>query len=163
LTLTNVPVPKPDPAPPSGAPAAGALWSPGDATAAWLARHSHVYRLIDQRLKEMAASKAQGEHGPDQTGGPIPDDYRVYEKRPGPEIARAWAITEALLRSLRDEVKAAGGELVVFYVPARAVVYLDEWERMKKRHGLAAERWSIEQARDDLMAICRRDHLDCID
>jgi hypothetical protein len=45
----------------------------------------------------------------------------------------------------------------------RASVYLDEWERVKKQYDITDEQWSIEQIRNDLMAICQKNHFDCID
>ena len=94
---------------------------------------------------------------------PIPNEFRVYQKEPPNDIAEAWKITEALLVRLQEESTAIGSELLIFYVPVRASIYLNEWERMGKQYGISDDHWSIEQIRNDLMAVCQRNHLACID
>ena len=173
LRLTNVPVPKPDPAPKSAAPEARLWQDPLDATAVWLAKNSHVYRFINERIQgtaflhklaiKIGLVTLQTENHPDQRIIPIPDEFRVYQKQQNTDVAQAWKITEALLRNLREEVHSSGGELIVFYVPVRASVYLEEWESVKRQYDIADDQWSIEQVRNDLIALCQRNHLDCID
>jgi hypothetical protein len=173
LRLTNVPVPTLDPILKPAAPEGHVAQDPRDATAIWLSKKSYAYRFIDERIKgtpflyklaiKIGLLKVQMRNHRDQKIVPIPNEFRVYQKHQNTDVAEAWRITEVLLRKLREEVNSVGGKLIIFYVPLRAGVYLDEWERMKKQYDIADEQWSIEQIRNDLMAICRRNHFDCID
>jgi hypothetical protein len=139
----------------------------------WLSKKSYAYRFIDERIKgtpflyklaiKIGLLKVQMSNHRDQKIVPIPNEFKVYQKHQNTDVAEAWRITEVLLRKLREEVNAVGGKFIIFYVPLRASVYLDEWERMKKQYDIADEQWSIEQIRNDLMALCRRNHFDCID
>jgi GDSL-like Lipase/Acylhydrolase family len=173
LTLTNVPVPRPDPVPPPSTTEASFWENPLDTTAIWLSKKSHVYRFINDRIMgtaflhtlaiKIGLEKVPAENLADQNVIPIPDEFRVYQKRWNADVANAWKITEILLRELRAEVNTVGSNFMIFYVPVRASVYLEEWERVKKQYDITDEEWSIEQIRSDLMAICQRNRFDCID
>jgi hypothetical protein len=173
LRLTNVPVPRPDPVLKPAAPEGHVSTSPLDATAMWLSKKSYVYRFINERIEgtaflhklaiKIGLVEVQPENRDEQKIIPIPNEFRVYQKQQNTDVAEAWKITEVLLHNFREEINSDGGEFIVFYVPVRASVYLDEWEKMKKQYDIADEQWSIEQIRNDLMAICQRNHLDCID
>jgi hypothetical protein len=173
LRLTNVPVPKPDPAPLQSPPKRNFWKNPRDAIDNWLSKKSYVYRLVQDRIENTAylhkiamkigLVEAPIENKDDVHIIPIPKEFRVYQKESPADTTEAWKITEALLVKLKEESAAIGSELLIFYVPVRASIYLDEWERMKKQYGISDDHWAIEQIRNDLMAVCQRNHLDCID
>src|SRR5919198_625695 len=173
LRLTNVPVPKPDPAPIQSPPERNFWKNPRDAIDNWLSKRSHAYRFVQDRIKNTAylhkiaikigLVEAPVEDKDNVNIIPIPKEFRVYQREPPTDVADAWKITEALLVRLKEESTAIGSELLIFYVPMRASIYLNEWERMKKQYGISDDHWAIEQIRNDLMAICQRNHLDCID
>lgn len=58
---------------------------------------------------------------------PIP--FFVYQSPPDERFQAAWALTEAILARLRDEVESRGGRLVVILAPAPEQVYPTRWER----------------------------------
>ena len=145
LVLTNVPVPVPTPR--TDPPPARFRDDPGRAIRSWLYTRSSLYRLVRDQIM----------------GLPVPTQFMVYRKQHPPEVDAAWKVTEALLVRLNADVSARGGKLLVFYVPIRASVYPDEWEQMKKRYRMSSGEWDIEQVRLDLLAVCRRRHLDCLD
>jgi hypothetical protein len=173
LTLINGPVPKPDPPPKPDTPKALFWKNPLEATAMWLSKQSYVYRFIHDRILgtaflhapriKVGLEQAQTVGRDDDEIMPIPNEFRVYQKHQHTDVAHAWKMTEVLLRQLREEVHAVGGALLIFYVPVRASVYLDEWKKMKRQYDIADDHWSIEQIRDDLMALCHRNHFDCVD
>jgi hypothetical protein len=168
LTLTNLPVPRPEP------PAAPGLWRhPLDAAHRWLSAHSSAYRFVQDRLAgtawlqrwAMALGRASAPSAPSTplAAVPIPDEFRVYRRQSDADVAAAWRLTEALLQQLGRETAAAGSAWLIFYVPVRASIYLDEWTAIKQQYGIADDGWSIEQVGRELMAICRRHGFDCID
>jgi lysophospholipase L1-like esterase len=173
LRLTNVPVPKPDPAPLQSPPKRNFWKNPRDAIDNWLSKKSYTYRFVQDRIENTAylhkiamkigLVEAPIENKDDVGIIPIPKEFRVYQKESHTDTTEAWKITEALLVKLKEESAAIGSELLIFYVPVRASIYLNEWERMKKQYGISDDHWAIEQIRNDLMAVCQRNHLDCID
>ncbi len=85
---------------------------------------------------------------------PIPDGFRVWEKRYNPEISHAWRITEAIIIELQEKAASIGSELLVVYIPARASIYEEEWQATKRKYGISDENWDVEQAGVELQAIC---------
>jgi hypothetical protein len=55
------------------------------------------------------------------------DEFRVYQRTEAPELRRAWTITQALLRRMKQETLERGARLVVFYVPTRIELAPEEW------------------------------------
>ena len=106
-------------------------------TADWLWLHSHLYRWLVPYLRDIPALvKALGPSG--ILGGEgrirathpaIPVPFYTYHQPPGDDWASGWALTEAILARLKQEVRADGGHLAVVIIPAREQVYLDEWAR----------------------------------
>ncbi len=58
---------------------------------------------------------------------PIP--FFVYQTSPDKEFEAAWALTEAIILRLRDEVAQRGSKLVVVLIAAPEQVYPADWER----------------------------------
>jgi lysophospholipase L1-like esterase len=173
LRLTNVPVPQPDSALKVDA-IEGRFWkNPLDTIALWISKKSYVYRFVSDRIMgtaflhkfaiKIGLVKVHAEDPAGDKPAPIPDEFRVYQNEQNTEVENAWRITEALLQKLNEEVASVGSILLVFYVPVRASVYLDEWQKMKRQYGIAEDQWSIEHIRNTLMAICQRSDFDCLD
>ena len=57
----------------------------------------------------------------------------VFAEPEPPPVARAWAITGALLRAFRDETAARGARLAVVLAPAAAQLYDDLWADLDAR------------------------------
>ncbi len=94
---------------------------------AWLAAHSRFYhvagRVVKQRLGDLAGVlRAIGVMDPEEKNtiaGGIPMATYVYAVEYPPEWEEAWAVTEAIIAQLDDEVTANGGQLAVLLLPDR--------------------------------------------
>jgi GDSL-like Lipase/Acylhydrolase family len=173
LRLTNVPVPRPEP-PNNPHPSANDVWkNPATAMVDWIASTSSLYQFIAKRIEDTPSlhhllmksglMKAPARVNDENQTIAIPNEFRVYERHENSEVSQAWRLTEALLAKLKEETALIGSQLLIFYIPMRANVYLEEWQRMKTRYGIGDADWTIEQISNRLIEICRRHSLDCID
>ena len=108
LELTNVPVPRPAPT---------------------LRERFKVYELVRTVVKgspwlHSLSIKAGMADAPGLVWG---EEFPVYRKTETPVFAKAWTITEALLRKMKQETQLRAIPLVVFYVPARIELSPEEW------------------------------------
>jgi lysophospholipase L1-like esterase len=164
LRLTYVPIPPPDePADrlssDSGSPAELSLLNRIKRA---IAERSHLYRWVRSRIKNTASFYSVAiklgiadSPGPDDTY-PVPEEYGVYRRLSTPQIEAAWELTEALLAKLDHEVRSAGSELLLFYVPMSAAVYPSQWDRMKRNYHLTDEEWSVERVERRLYDLSQR-------
>jgi hypothetical protein len=81
---------------------------------------------------------------------PLPELW-VYG--PGAEVPAMWRTTTALLRALRDDVAAQGGQLIVLYVPVRFEVNDSVWELTRARYKMGRH-WRREKVFERLEAAC---------
>jgi hypothetical protein len=91
----------------------------------------------------------------------VPGEWRPWSKEEK-DLAESWTITEALLAALRVQVERAGSRLIVFYVPSRAAVYPDDWDRIKSSYAMSDDDWSPSADADRLREVCDRLALSCI-
>jgi hypothetical protein len=89
---------------------------------------------------------------PDESGPP-PLDLTPFSAVHRTETDRMWGVTRAILASLQKDVVAAGGRLLVFYVPARFEVNQRAWQLTRRRFGLGP-RWKPERVAERLHATC---------
>jgi lysophospholipase L1-like esterase len=171
LRLTNVPVPPPAPARPAEdhvgiVPVDVPLTTRLKMT---LSNRSALYRWTRDAIKtnaalaSLAAALGMTEGTVGDVKVPVAKEFGVYHDPYGPETAQAWKLTAALIGQLKREARASGSELLVFYVPMRAAVYDEEWDRFKQHHGLSDERWRITRGAEELHDVLKRlkiDHLD---
>jgi hypothetical protein len=74
---------------------------------------------------------------------PIP--FFVYQSSPEEEFEAAWALTEAIILRLRDEVEQRGARLVVVLIAAPEQVYPEDWEQtVAANPTLQALTWDLE-------------------
>ncbi len=173
LRLTNVPVPRPEPHKKPHQSANDFWKNPTKAMVDWISRKSSLYQFVANRIEntpylhhllmKIGLMKAPARVNDENKTIPIPDEFRVYERHENSDVSQAWRLTEALLAKLKEETTRIGSQLLIFYIPMRANVYLEEWQRMKTRYGISDDDWTIEQIRNRLIEICRRQSLDCID
>lgn len=158
LRLTNVPVPRSTverPSSPGTSPSAGGV-------KAWLGEHSRFYAMAAEQarrntmLRELAVNLRLMTPQWEQGVEPVPEEFGVLKQVYDPSIVEAWVITEALLRLLRDEVAAAGAQLVIYYVPGNYRVDPEVWAMASKRYGFSEEGWSAMRAERELGGICAR-------
>jgi len=60
--------------------------------------------------------------------GETPRVFKVYRRRPIPEVTEAWRMTRALLRDLNADVQRRGARLLVVYIPHRLEVNQATWQ-----------------------------------
>ncbi len=93
--------------------------------AAWLDRWSRLYVWQKVAVRQALA-------GLRTARGLEPVELVYAEPEPAP-VARAWAITAALLRALREETAARGAALAVVLAPAAPQLYDDLWAELAER------------------------------
>lgn len=125
LLLSNTPL---RPPPPDEPPA-----DTGEAEAAEPIAGSAIRRFVEFRLRNGApqAYNQLAAFGlwPPLVAGSTPRVFRVYRRRPIPEVAEAWVKTHALLRDLNAEAARNGARLLVAYVPHRLEINEATWRR----------------------------------
>lgn len=78
----------------------------------------------------------------------------VYLQDPHGDIAHAWALTEALLQTFRDEVTADGARFIVVALAPAELVYEDVWADLLQRAGAAAHAIERDAPERRLREIC---------
>ena len=160
LELSNVPVPEPDPGVyPFQVPGGTGLGALARRVDGWLGSHSALYRRLRAGIRGTpwlhALTIRWGLAA-------VPLEYRPWSRVGDPDLEEAWRITESLLARLRDAVRTAGSELLVFHVPSRPAVYPEDWHTTKRTYAMDDADWSPEQDAVVLAEICARQRLDCL-
>jgi hypothetical protein len=78
--------------------------------------------FVKDRLQQHEEQRPQHDSRPPIEAGL---DEAIYREPPSPEWRAAWALTERILAQLRDEVRAAGAELVVVSLSTGIQVHPD--------------------------------------
>lgn len=111
----------------------------------WLAANSSLYGV--------ARDVVWGLRGRAGKAG-LPMEFHVWAVEESGVIDHAWRLTKALIDDLRAKARAAGSELVVFYVPPRPLVEPALWDEIRGRFGLDADAWSPRRSLDRLRTLC---------
>ena len=164
VELTNVPVPRPDISWTLGGNKKVGLYD-------WLTSKSNIYASVIRLLERTSWFGPQQEIRMAERiwcrqletlqeelryGVPLPDEFRVWQRKRSPSMQCAWELTEALLRRLCDRVKESGGELIVFHIPTRENIYPFYWDVAKSFYGITEPDWDVGKVAKDLAAVCRR-------
>jgi hypothetical protein len=80
----------------------------------------------------------------------------VFADPEPPPVARAWAITGALLRAFRDETAAHGQSLALVVAPAAVQVYDDLWSELLGRARREGTPVAREHPEERLRELCRQ-------
>ena len=94
----------------------------------WLDRRSRLYVWQKSALRAARARLRAS------SGGLEPVELVFAQPEP-PPVARAWAITGALLRAFQDETAARGERFLLVAAPAAVEVYDDLWAEIETRAG----------------------------
>lgn len=121
---------------------------PGAALGAWLDRHSRLYVWQKAAVSRLLAVGRAARADVD------PGDLAFARPEP-PGVARAWALTAALVRALRDETGARGARLGVVAIPPAVAVYDDLWSDLAGRGRAAGLQLQRDAPGQRLEAICR--------
>ncbi|MCA9247920.1 MAG: SGNH/GDSL hydrolase family protein [Planctomycetales bacterium] len=155
LRLTNVPL-----APPANAGPRSSDVKP------WLDRHSRVYGLLRTTVKRSPmlrrGAAAAGLISADEAHS-LWRELEVYALNPGPEMVMAWRTTSVLIQALRTKAKAAGSQLVVFYVPPAHAFDAQRWRELLSGAGLSPSDYDRSHALAGLQEICQASGIDLID
>jgi hypothetical protein len=154
LVLTRVPVPQ------AGTRADGAATPdapsfPGRLLT-WVGTHSALYQFVRDGVQGLPAASAPA-------AGPVPDEFRVWQRTYGDDVRHAWRVTEALLRELKRVTRDGGSELVVLYVPTAAEIHPEIWAATQRRYGLLEADWDITRLERELAEVCRRNGIHFVD
>ncbi|MCB1022362.1 MAG: SGNH/GDSL hydrolase family protein [Acidobacteria bacterium] len=126
---------------------------------AWMGTRSALYRLA----RVAATDSPFAKRWLIRAGlAEVPGEWKPWSTRPSEALEQAWAVTEALLAQLRDEVEADGSTFTVFWVPSRAAVEPDDWQRTREAYAMDGEEWDPAEDARMLERICQRQKLDCI-
>jgi hypothetical protein len=111
LTLQNVPVPKPR-------------------QPRWRLRLLDLVRsVVKQRLTARHAAEPRNPAVKSEPPEQMPEDFVAYRRAAAPQLKNAWAVTQAILRRMKQETAQHGARLLVFYVPSRVELSPDEWQK----------------------------------
>jgi hypothetical protein len=91
----------------------------------------------------------------------VPAELRAYGRRQ--ELGGAWELTRALLRQLKDDVEADGGQLIVLYVPAAFELDEEAWSTFESRYGMTGRQWTRTLVAERLQAACASDGIAMVD
>jgi hypothetical protein len=154
LVLTRVPVPPPGAE--EGEKARPAEPSLARRLSAWLEGRSALFQFVRDAVL-----------GRPSTGrfpvGPVPDEFRIWQRTYDDETRHAWRVTEALLRELVRATREIGSEFVVLYVPTVAEVDPEVWAATRRQYGLREAEWDISHLQRELADVCRRNGIHFID
>ncbi len=160
LALTGVPVPRPDSSEYRFAVGGGR-------GVVGLVRRADAFLGEHVRLYQLTRSAVRG--SPLLSGlairagfAKVPDEFEPWRITPTAALAEAWRVTELLLARLDAGVRADGGRLVVFAVPARPAVLEDDWARTRRSYAMTDDAWSPRQDAVVLGEVCARRGLDCL-
>jgi hypothetical protein len=159
-TLTNVPVPRPNPQSypftVEGGRGLIALVRKADS---WLGPRSRLYFLIrnqlrfNPRLRRLVTRLGLAS---------VPTGFTPWKKTADGSLEEAWDVTEALLVALGEETAFAGSEVMLFWVPTPQAVYPELWDRTSWMYSMNESSWSPTQEYTVLSQICERNGLDCL-
>jgi len=94
--------------------------------AEWLDRWSRLYVWQKTAVRQVRYRLSTA-------SGALETVELVFAEPESPAVARAWAITGALLRAFRDETRASGRSFVVVEAATAAQVYDDLWADLARR------------------------------
>lgn len=110
---------------------------------AWLAEHSRLYVWEKEKTREFRDRLKRGRKF--VVGVAVPSRTAdVFDTEPAPDVAEAWAITDALLGTLAREVTASGARFVLVVVPAFPEESDRAWRRLLADVG-AAKAWRYDR------------------
>lgn len=120
--------------------------------AGWLNEHSRLYAWQKRQMQKVERYVKRS-----VVVNPV---HRVFEAEADERMQRAWALTEALILRLRDEVERDGATLLVSYIPFSDEVNPDWWEQtLRESPPLRDERWDFDGPSRRLGTFCRANRI----
>ena len=165
LVLTNVPVPPPGSVMSEGAPSPLADPPRRAGVKAWIGDRSALYKVVrgavrnNHTLRTLAARSGFIATADIETPAP----WHVWQNQYSPPIVAAWDVTARLLLRLKQAVEAAGGQLLVFYIPEKESVYPARWRATRRRYGMSTREWDVTRDERELLRICQTHRIECVD
>jgi len=115
----------------------------------WLWKASHLVRFVGRMLfvRAEAAQRIAA-------GGGYPRDLQIYLEQPPEAWERAWALTEALIGGLRDQVVDDGALLVATVIPGKLQVHDEHWNALLEAYPPMGEQaWDTDGPRRRMVGI----------
>ncbi|MER3420933.1 MAG: hypothetical protein C4290_10590 [Chloroflexota bacterium] len=164
LVLTNVPVPRPEPADTMGR-------RPG--FVGRMRERSRFVRLAVRAIKyhptlfAWAIRHQLASVPPEmvlESGNyePLPEEFMVFRNPLPAAAAAAWRVTDAIVARMQRDVQSHEAQLLVLYVPFIASVY-PPGDRTRRQYGLQARGFDPEAVAHRFATMCERQHLHCIE
>jgi hypothetical protein len=94
----------------------------------WLNRHSRLY-VWQKHQAKLLKMNVEGAMDVMVTG------HVIFDSEPEAEVARAWAILEALIRAMQREVEAAGGRFALVVLPTAEQMIDERWQALLEQSG----------------------------
>jgi hypothetical protein len=142
----------------------------GVADALW--RYSALYRFLVPHLRDIppvvqrfGPSGILGGEGVVRAGHPTtPIPFYVYQDPPDERFEAAWALTEAIIARLRDEVESRGARLVVVLIAAPEQVSPEAWARTVAANPALQDRsWDLAAPNRRLSTFLTAEHIPHLD
>lgn len=130
----------------------------------WLNRHLRSYALMrDTRDKVRYAWRQRRAAQLGQEHAATPIDLDLFRTQLPEQWQHGWEITDALLATLNEEVRARGARLVVMAIPTYFQVDRREWDEMVGSLKLSESDWDLEQPNRTLAAILNKHGVELVD
>lgn len=79
-----------------------------------------------------------------------------------PSACEGFGLPAVEAAALRDQVEQAQSQFLLFYIPSRAAVYPEDWNRIKWSYAMSDADWSPSADAYRLSGICERLALNCL-
>lgn len=124
-------------------------------SSSWLNRNSRFY-VFQKELVNRTMHEVLDEPGLNVRGGGIGQTFRTD---PDPDLDHAWQLTEELIRTFDEEVRSAGSDFLLLYIPAAESVDPAVWNSY---YGEDAGERVASHARRKVGDIVQRNEIDAI-
>jgi hypothetical protein len=130
-----------------------------------LRRESLLFGVLDTGVFAKTPTLSASESGElDQfTRTLIEQHMPVYRETLSSSWRDAWAVTEVLLDSMRDQAEANGGQFLLVNAPSKWEIYAEDWEELRARHRLTESGWDFDAPNRRLADIAERRGLAYLD
>ena len=93
-----------------------------------------------------------------------PKDRAIYRTvGQGPDVDAAWALNDALVARLSEDVSANGSRLLIAIQPEEIASDMGEWNAFVDTYHLDVREWDRREPDRRLMSICERRRIECLD
>lgn len=128
------------------------------------------YKLLERDLRHQWRGDRRRETRPEETQIPFwkrayaPRDWQTYLPDPDEDFQKAWAVTEALLLRLGEEVRGSGARFYVALLPGLERMQPEEFQKSLTRYpGAESIRFDLDFPRQRLLRFLKTHSIPAID